>query len=261
MVPVRDVHVVIGQDGGAAGRIALDLAQRFGAHVTGLAIEEQPELTHYMDEARAVVRTRVAEAAVAFEEAAGAAGVTASTVRLPVPVNGSLDDVLRRCRLSDLVVVGRAGSADGLVAELIRQLLFDSAAPVLVVPPAAVRCFGRAVIAWDGRPVAAHAIHSALPLLDLAEDVTILSVVGNDARTPDSGDLAAHLARHGIATAHRSVPAEGSVTDALLNYVSEERIDWITMGAFGHGRLREILFGSPTRDMLAGAPVPVLMHH
>jgi nucleotide-binding universal stress UspA family protein len=37
--------------------------------------------------------------------------------------------------------------------------------------------------------------------------------------------------------------------------------DLIVMGCYGHGVLRERIFGGATRSMLAGLPAPVLMAH
>ncbi|MCW5714488.1 MAG: universal stress protein [Bauldia sp.] len=259
-MPVRNVHVIVGEEDQPA-RAAVYLAARFGAHLTALSIEEQPELTHYMDEARAVVRRRVAGDRARFVALAEAGGVGFSVADLAVPVDGNLNEILQRGRLSDLVVVGRAAAGDEFHSELIRRLLLDSAAPVLVVPTGDSR-FERAAIAWDGRSVAAQAIHSAVPFLKLATMVTIVSVVPRGGEPePDTEELTSYLAHHGILAGHRTVAGGGSVADALLGFVRSERIDWITMGAFGRSRLNELLFGSPTREMLKETTVPLLMHH
>ena len=42
---------------------------------------------------------------------------------------------------------------------------------------------------------------------------------------------------------------------------AEQAADLIVTGAYGHGRLREWVFGGVTRDLLAGAPVCCLMSH
>lgn len=186
MLPIKNIHVVVGQGDDAAMSTAVDLARRSGAHLTGLAVEEQPELTHYMDEARALVEARVAAAGERFESAARQSGIDFSAATVAVPVNGSIEEILKRCRLSDLVVIAKAQPSDHFLSELIRQLLLDSAAPLLIVPSGqeGEPNYDRAAIAWDGRPVAAHAIRSALPLLELAREVTILTVLGREESPP-----------------------------------------------------------------------------
>ncbi len=51
----------------------------------------------------------------------------------------------------------------------------------------------------------------------------------------------------------------GDVETALLEYQREKRIDMTVMGAFGHSRLRELLFGSTTAKMLSSSQVPLLL--
>lgn len=259
-MPIKDVHVFLDEEDHPE-RAAVNLATRFGAYLTALSVEEQPELTHYMEQAREAVRRKVAASRARFTALAREVGIAFSVVDLAVPVDGSIDEMLQHCRLSDLVVIDRASASDEFHSTLIRKLLLDSSAPVLIVPPGRAR-FERSAIAWDGRAGAAHAIHSAIPLLQRAETVTIVSVVsrlGGD--HPGTDELARYLSHHGIAAARRSIVATGSVADALLAFVSEEGVDWITMGAFSHSRLNEFLFGSPTREMLAETTVPLLMHH
>lgn len=215
-----------------------------------------------MEEARTVVRAQVAADKARFIALADAAGLAYSLYDIAVPISGSVEEILQHCRLSDLVVVAKSAAKEQFRADLIRQLLLDSAAPVFIVPPRERgSSYDRALIAWDGRSVAAHAMHSALPLLQLANNVTIVRVVPPGSPSPGSADLSAYLQRHGISAEHRDIVATGSVADSLLAFISEERIDWITMGAFSRSRVSEILFGSPTREMLGETTVPVLMHH
>ena len=37
--------------------------------------------------------------------------------------------------------------------------------------------------------------------------------------------------------------------------------DLLVMGAYGHSRLREMILGGATRDVLANSTIPVLMAH
>lgn len=52
-----------------------------------------------------------------------------------------------------------------------------------------------------------------------------------------------------------------SVADILLNRASDLSADMIVMGAYGRSRLRELVLGGVTRDMLHHMTVPVLMSH
>ena len=52
-----------------------------------------------------------------------------------------------------------------------------------------------------------------------------------------------------------------SVGDLLLSRAADLSADLIVMGAYGHARLRQIVFGGTTRHMLHHMTVPVLMSH
>jgi nucleotide-binding universal stress UspA family protein len=51
----------------------------------------------------------------------------------------------------------------------------------------------------------------------------------------------------------------GDVDQALQAYQQEHNIEMTVMGAFGHSRLRELIFGSVTVKMLCASQVPLLL--
>jgi nucleotide-binding universal stress UspA family protein len=57
------------------------------------------------------------------------------------------------------------------------------------------------------------------------------------------------------------VPGGGNVGRALLNRAIEHRADLLVMGAYGHSRMRELVFGGATRHILRHMTIPVLMSH
>ena len=115
----------------------------------------------------------------------------------------------------------------------------------------------------DGSAQAARAVNDALPFLQGAERVVVVTVNPARGDRAEDTDIARHLARHGIAaeisdiiTAH-----DGSVGEVLLSRVTDEAADLIVMGAYGHSRLRELVLGGVSRELLAHMTVPVLMAH
>ena len=75
-------------------------------------------------------------------------------------------------------------------------------------------------------------------------------------------DIARHLARHQVkVTVDRVMTDQVSVADAILAYVADNGIDMIVMGAYGRSRLREIVLGGVTHELLQHMPVPLLMSH
>ena len=117
-------------------------------------------------------------------------------------------------------------------------------------------------MAWNANREAARAVHDAMPLLTHAESVVVLSVDPQDERHFAGADIATHLARHGVnVEARRSVAPNIPIGDELLNMASDLGSDLMVMGAYGHSRLREAVFGGVTRHLLRHMTIPVLMSH
>ena len=123
----------------------------------------------------------------------------------------------------------------------------------------------KAVVAWKPGREAARAVFDALPLLRQAETVKILEA-GEESAVPrpaeSGGGLAAALARHGIeAATERCAVPNRHAGEAICDFVSRESADLLVMGAYGHSRFREILFGGATRHVARHMPAPTLFSH
>ncbi len=75
-------------------------------------------------------------------------------------------------------------------------------------------------------------------------------------------DVAGYLVRHDVSVAVERLPSEGRSVDEVLNrYAQDASAELIVMGAYGHSRMRERVFGGVTQSMLETATVPLLMVH
>lgn len=163
-------------------------------------------------------------------------------------------------RLSDLIVLQQPDGDDRLVEEM----LFRSGRPVLVVPRLGEhKTPGQHIlVGWNDSREAARAVHDAMPLLQRAESVTLLTADSAGADAMPGGDIAAHLARHGVVVSlTRSSDAEADPTDLLLNAAADRGADLVVVGGYGHSRLREMVLGGVTRGLLRQMTVPVLFSH
>lgn len=183
---------------------------------------------------------------------------------------GAADAVALHGRYADLVVLGQhdAGDPNGPGWATVEAALFSSGRPVLVVPyagrfPAVGR---RVLIGWNASREATRAVHDALPLMHGAEAVTVLAIdprggSGGHGEEP-AADIARHLARHGLRVAAAQTTSGGmGQAEVLLNRASEFGADLIVVGGYGHSRVREVILGGMTRDLLRRMTVPVLMSH
>jgi nucleotide-binding universal stress UspA family protein len=77
----------------------------------------------------------------------------------------------------------------------------------------------------------------------------------------ESTDIGRHLARHGINAEIRTVPGQPDTGSALLREAHASGAELIVIGAYGHSRLREIILGGASRDVLANSAIPVFTAH
>lgn len=177
----------------------------------------------------------------------------------------SSDRLVEHARLADVLVMSAGPFARNAAQQLglTADVAIRAPSPVLAVPATLRRLdvAGPALICWDGGQEAAVAMRAAMPLLRLAQSVSLLTVEEKD--SPFTGRAAAaFLSRHGIsADVVERAQGSASVAEVIRSVVIERGADWMVQGAYGHSRMRQMLFGGVTRGLLADAPVPILLGH
>lgn len=166
-------------------------------------------------------------------------------------------------RLADLIVICRpTHKLDQSTGRFIKAALFDTASPLLLVPRKAPASVGKRIaIAWDNSAAAKRAVTSALPLLQSADAVQIVSVGETTKLGPDARQLAAYLKWHGIeadVVVERIIKKAPEV--ALADAFKAFKADMAVMGAYTRSRLQERIFGGVTRSMLNLKNLPILFH-
>lgn len=173
-------------------------------------------------------------------------------------------------RYADLAVIGSYGEGSPelpLVRTYFSSLLFGSGRPILVIPqgwsPTPLR---RAVIGWRPTREATRAVHDALPLFHLAEQIDVFEAGPRGEGLGDGdqpgADIAAHLARHGLKVkvdVHEQY--QEAVASALLRHCAQVGAQLLVVGGYGHSRLREWCLGGTTRELLEFGNVPILFSH
>ncbi len=208
-----------------------------------------------------------AQAALAlFEAEAKRAGLVHSS-RAISALQGEAAAILgATARLYDLAVVSQPEFArDTFDNTLSQEILFQSGGPVLFMPYTFKGAFQakRVGICWDGSRLAARAVRDAMPLLEQAEAITVITI--NAANVPADA-TAAHLQRSlsrlKVPTAIDSLKSEkANIQSSILSLAADESLSLLVMGGYGHSRLKETVFGGVTRDMLESMTVPTLMSH
>jgi nucleotide-binding universal stress UspA family protein len=166
-------------------------------------------------------------------------------------------------RSADLVLISRPVNDQGVSADTIEAAVLGSGRPVLIPPPTPLATVPETmIIAWKASPEAARAVTAAMPLLSTAKRVLVVTVAEEQGLSDEEGARLANTLRwHGFdASARHLQPDRLGAADTLLAAAGEERA-LLVMGAYGHSRLREWMFGGFTRHILLDAAVPVLMMH
>jgi nucleotide-binding universal stress UspA family protein len=172
--------------------------------------------------------------------------------------------MLLHARHHDLVVLGRAPRSNGLPFDLMEQLLFESGRPVLLapdqVPADSIRT---AVVCWKETAEAARALAIAAPLLKVTPQVVLLGAEDSHGGRPETlDDLAKRLEWNGINARTQWLPHDDRPVEVRLHRaISDYGAGLVVMGAYGHGPIRETIFGGCTRHFLENGDRPLLMMH
>ncbi|OOG38717.1 universal stress protein UspA [Rhodanobacter sp. C05] len=251
---------------------AIDLAARWNANVTGCyvppslreqrAYESDPTVISLLTDGE----YNYPDESAAFHAFAKELGAQHTSW---VVTHTAIAPTLRKLGAwHDLAIIERDMVGETGVFDILGEGMLSSRAPCLVLPPHwdDTVSFDRIVIGWNGTVEGTRALHSALPLLQLAKQVIL---VNGEVRTPYADqvgvtepDPIVYLMHHGIAAKphYINVPSI-EAGKCLLQKAHEVRADLLVMGAYGHSRIRERVLGGATRYVMANADIPVFMQH
>jgi nucleotide-binding universal stress UspA family protein len=166
-------------------------------------------------------------------------------------------------RSADLLVIGRPAEDQGVSVDTIETALLGSGRPVFILPAAPPTALPETlIIAWKAAPEAARAVTAAMPFLAKAKQILIVTIADAPGISDEEGArLMTSLRWHGFNASTRHVRPGPQGAAATLLTVAGEHGALVVMGAYGHSRLREWIFGGFTQHILRGAGVPVLLMH
>ena len=172
-------------------------------------------------------------------------------------------------RYADMVLFGPADNYDypPIRRETIESILFASGRPVLVLPSGHVpHAIDHVAIGWNATRESTHALRDAAAFAQPGAKMDIIILDGKPSTrghgSEPGADIAHHLARHGFsATVIAIDDIDHSDAEALVDCASKQGATVLALGAYGRSRLREMILGGVTRDLLAGAPIPLLFSH
>lgn len=279
-MPIKDVFLPLFGEPRAPTLAAIEkcvaVAADLGARITGLALEDdvfvRPKVV-FPDDPPAAELGVMREAGDmqqllnAFTNAASRAGIRAQARSGRVPADQIASTLAEHARFSDLTLMP-VKLYDSRTENIVETFLFQSGRPLLLCPEQHVEAlrpeFENIMIAWDHSARAARAVGDALPILQAAAVVRVITVADDkDEAIAQSGtSLVDHLREHGIYASFETVKGNGSSIGKVLgSWAQSHAIDAIVMGAYHHSRLNEIVWGGVTKTVIGQPPCWVMMSH
>jgi nucleotide-binding universal stress UspA family protein len=163
---------------------------------------------------------------------------------------------------ADLILVGKRGEAADFaklhLGSNLERVVRAAKKPVLVASRA-FKPINKFLIAFDGGESAMKAVrHIAQGKLFTGLPCTLLSVgKPSDSLQEKLDDAATILRKAGFEVDAGIVP--GDAEDVIKDKIEAENIDLLVMGAYGHSRIRNLIIGSTTTEMVRSCHVPVMM--
>lgn len=266
-------------------KIAIDIASRYGVHVTSILVDLRPQLGRSTSSASSYARgagiREVAEHYLELEELeiawqrqslekasrSNGFGIEWRTL----PIASTLREAVVHCRYVDLAILPQSTKlehGDGPMFWSPGDVVMTAGVPCVFVPQdCAIDRIGRRIlIGWNASRESRRAVGDALPLLSNAEHITVLVInakTGSLEHGEDPGyDVAQFLARHGVrADVERVESSNTAVGDVLLAHAVGVGADLIVAGAYGHSPFVEFLRGSTTRAIAGETSIPILLAH
>jgi len=268
-------NILVSFNGGApavsALKLAINLAERYGAHLTGVLSHGLPHMLYAygghipqgaMDQLEEADKLHREEVRKEF---------SAMTSALPnqrvhfLDVYGEADEMLMDVALGyDLVVMGPPEKSPNFPhmeahADVVAR---NSGKPVLVVPKGydAANFNSNVLLAWDGKRAASRAMSDVVKLLEARAKITVLCVGEQKSASERAQPVLTHLERHGFETELVCEKAR-KIAKTILATAKDKNVGILAMGAYEHAKLAEDLFGGVTNTVLKKAKVPVLLSH
>ncbi len=193
-------------------------------------------------------------------------GASADVQPLMCPLADIKNNVARQARVCDTAhIAPNLRTETDIMREVAHGILFNS--PIgLMLNASPSTHVDRVFIAWNSGEAASSAVHAALPYLRQAKDVVIacfdpVSTERGVAIDPGT-DVAAWLSHHGCSVTVSQFPTGGrEVAQCIQERANEQGADLIVMGAYGHSRMIEAIFGGTTRTMMEQTEHPVFLAH
>jgi nucleotide-binding universal stress UspA family protein len=252
-------------------------ASLFGLHVVDIGLIQGPVITDvagavgmppyegFFDAVEKALNEKADFILKEFQDRCRRGGVKSDVRKITGKVSTT---IIEEARETDMILMAKKGEHDhlgegGILGSVAEYVVRNAGKPVMVTPEKffEIESMG---LAYDGSGSAVKALHLALNLsAQTAWPVTVITVTADSQKAAEWGAQ--------VEAVNQAEPDEppiadcdvvhftGKETEEILNFIKEGAVELMVMGAFGHNRLRELLLGSTTSQIIRKSPIPVLL--
>jgi nucleotide-binding universal stress UspA family protein len=273
--------ILIPTDGSEYGKTAIDYgiyiakrieAQLIGLHVVDIGLMQGPVFSdisgsiglppyqEFLPVIEAGLDERAEVILKAFREQCEAAGLHPEARK----TIGIIDEtIIEEGKKTDWILLAQRGehfhlAKGGILGSTAELVVRNSGKPVLVTP-AKYQDVESMALAYDGSPPAHNALKLAVNLSEKAAwPLTIICITEEQAVADKlHHKIEAYLEPFQIDCEILTI--HGKENREILKFIQEGSVELMVMGAYGHNRLRELLVGSTTSDVIRKSKIPVLL--
>jgi nucleotide-binding universal stress UspA family protein len=169
--------------------------------------------------------------------------------------------VAQQTKFCDMVIA--AAPQKGVATATFEAAVLESGKPVMVIPRALKEFKAdEIIIGWNNSPEVARAVSMAIPFMQKAKRVQIVS---SKAYTTENltriRDLRAYLAMHDIDATFELIETTFVPGEAILKAAHDGGFNMVVAGAYCKKGLKEMMLGGSSRYLLEHTTVPALVSH
>lgn len=179
-------------------------------------------------------------------------------------VIGKIDEIIiEEASTADFILMAKKGEhfhlkEGGLLGSVAEAVIRNSGKPVMITPDKFLEIESMG-IAYDGSPSAKKALNFSLDLSKLATWPLTAIIITSDMEKATRLTSQIEEAAQEEETDCEVIILSGKEVTEIIKFIEEGAVELIVMGAYGHNRLREMLLGSTTSQVIQKSTIPVLL--
>jgi len=173
------------------------------------------------------------------------------------------ETIIEEAQDVDFIVMARKGEhfhlkEGGLLGSVAESVIRHCTKPVMITPNNFLEIESMG-IAYDGSPSAKKALDFSLGLSKQTAWPLTAVIITEDMEKAERLTIEIEETTDIKEIDYEVIILPGKEGTEILEFIGEGAVELMAMGAYGHNRLRELLLGSTTSQVIQRSPIPVLL--